>query len=59
MKLENFIEEFNGAPYDIFEFADVAETVEDDKALVEAAYNLLEARRKFIRALDRVDVEMG
>lgn len=59
MNLKFFQREYDGAPFDIFEFADIAEEVEDDRMLSEAATELLGARTRFILALNAVNVEMG
>lgn len=58
MKLKQFVEENNGAPYDLEEFAQIAKKVTDDE-IGESAKAFLEAMYKFQNDLEYVDVEMG
>lgn len=57
--LEEFQENYDGAPYELCEFADGASEVTDCPELKEAADAYLAAKRKFEIALSHVDVEIG
>ena len=59
MKLEEFKENYNYAPIDINEFAELASNVSDDKELAKAASKFLQAHDVFLRELSRVEVEIG
>lgn len=59
MNIEEFQEEHSGAPYELHEFAELAEDVEDAPDLVDAAVNYLQAREEFISALAEHGVEQG
>lgn len=59
MNIEEFQEEHSGAPYELHEFAELAEDVEDAPDLVEAATAYLQAREEFINALAEHGVEQG
>ena len=59
MNIEEFQEEHSGAPYELHEFAELAEDLEDAPDLVEAAANFLQAREDFINALSEHGVEQG
>lgn len=59
MNIEEFQEEHSGAPYELHEFAELAEDLEDAPDLSEAASNFLQARRDFIDALSEHGVEQG
>jgi len=55
MTVEEFMEQFNGAPYDDQELAEVASKVEGD--LGDAAEQFLDALRDFHSALDEIGFE--
>lgn len=59
MTLEKFQEEFNGAPYDLIEFAEVAAKLVDCPKLADAADDYMGAMRNFIRVLNENQVEVG
>ena len=59
MNIEEFQEEHSGAPYELQEFAELAEDLEDAPDLVEAASNYLQAREEFINALAEHGIEQG
>ena len=57
--IEEFVEEFSGAPYELHEFAEGAVDVEDCPELVEAAQAYLDAKEAFENALEEQGVERG
>jgi len=59
MKLDKFIEHFNYASLELYEFAEEASKVIDAPNLKKAAKNYLEAKENFNDALDEVGVEIG
>lgn len=59
MKLEEYVEQYNEAPYELYEFAEGAVDVTDAPELSKAAQAYLEARRAFQIALSYADVEQG
>ena len=52
-RIEEFVEEYSGAPYELHEF------VEDCPDLVEAAQAYLDAKEAFINMLEEHGVEQG
>ena len=56
---KELLEQYNFAPYDIFEIAEIVENVTDDKELAIEAKTLLEAQRKFKSSLDSIGFEFG
>jgi hypothetical protein len=59
MTLDDYKEEYDGAPIDIFEFAYGATQVTDSPALSNAAQALLEAHQAFQNALGSAGIEQG
>jgi len=59
MKFEEFEEDYNYAPLTLEEFAQGAETVEDDAHLREAAIRFLAVKEEFEDALTDAGIEMG
>ena len=59
MTLDQFIDTYHNAPYEVEDFACAAEQVTDCEDLSTAAQQYLLAPSAFRRALDRVDVEIG
>ena len=57
--IEEFVEEFSGAPYELHEFAENAIDIEDCSELVEAAQAYLDAKEAFENALEEQGVEIG
>ena len=57
--IEEFVEEFSGAPYELHEFAEGAVDVEDCPDLVEAAQAYLDAKEAFESMLEEHGVEQG
>jgi ribosome maturation factor RimP len=58
-RIEEFVEEYSGAPYELHEFAEGAVDVEDCPDLVEAAQAYLDAKEAFINMLEEHGVEQG
>lgn len=54
---KDFLEKYDGAPFDTDELAEVALKVEGE--LGEAALNYLKAERKFKAALEKIGFEWG
>jgi hypothetical protein len=59
MKFFEFEEDYNNAPYDLEEFAQGAEDVEDKPELAQAANEFLKAKQAFEDALEDAGIEMG
>lgn len=59
MTLDEYIDDYNQAPYDLTEFADGAKKIEDCPELADAAKAFLDAQRRFQDLLDAYDVEIG
>lgn len=57
--IEEFFEEFSGAPYELHEFAEGALEIEDCAELVESAQAYLDAREAFKNMLEEHGVEQG
>ena len=57
--IEEFVEEYSGAPYELHEVAEGAIEVEDCDDLVEAAQNFLDAKQAFENALEERGVLLG
>ncbi len=57
--IEEFVEEFSGAPYELHEFAEGAIDVEDCDELVLAAQRYIDAKFAFEQALEEQGVEIG
>ena len=58
MTLNKFIKEYNGAPYELRDFAVAAKDVKHTQ-LKEAAEAFLEAQEDFISILNNLGVELG
>lgn len=59
MKMQKFIDSYNGAPLEMYEFACLGQQVEDDEAFRKAAEAFVAACDEFSYALDAVGVEIG
>ena len=60
MNVEEFVEEYSGAPYDLFEVADAAcALVGEPSELTDAAVMLLSARTRFVEVLGEIGYELG
>ena len=59
MLLEEFKEHYDGAPLELYEFAEKASDVEDAEDLQEAAEQFLFAKRTFERMLEEYEIEVG
>ena len=59
IKLATFVEQYNEAPFDFDEYAELAADVTDCPKLVAAANQYTEAKNKFEKALQDVGVEIG
>ena len=57
--LEEFQEEFNGAPFELSDFAEAATDIEDCEQLVTAARDFLHSKEVFEAALQANGVEVG
>ena len=57
--IEEFVEEFSGAPYELHELADEAIGIEDCDELALAAQRYLDAKFAFEQALEEQGVEIG
>ena len=51
--------QYDGAPYELYEFAEGAIHVTDNEELSNAATAYLEARQAFLEALAEADIEQG
>ena len=58
MTEQEFIENYDQAPYELYEFADAAAGVEDNDELATAANRYLEARETFENLLTNI-IEIG
>jgi hypothetical protein len=59
MTLDDFIDQFSGAPYELSEFASAAEDIEDCEELAQAAKAFLDAQQRFQDLLEAYDVQLG
>lgn len=59
MKLEEYVEQFNGAPYDLLEFAHGAAAVQDNEQFRDAARRYILATNDFENMLATLDIEIG
>ena len=59
MLLEEYVEDYNFAPYELSEFADGARYVTDCPELKEAAIEYLAAKHALLNALLEAGVELG
>lgn len=59
MKLEEFKEHFNYAPYDLHEFAYELCSVEDCQELSDAAQSYIDARASLQDLMERYEIELG
>jgi hypothetical protein len=59
VKLEEFREQYNYAPFELYEFAQQASKVKDCYYLSESADDYLRAKRKFKEALEYYEIEVG
>lgn len=59
MKLNKYINEYNGAPFQDCEFAELGLKVKDNPEFVQVCENFLNARAEFYATLDTIGVEMG
>jgi len=59
VKLSKFKKDFDGAPFLLEEFAELAEKVTDCTNLKEAAQEFLEAKEEFERQLECAGVGIG
>lgn len=57
--LEEFIEEFNGAPFELHDFAEAAAEIEDCDPLATAARDYEHAKEVFETTLKQYGVEIG
>lgn len=57
--LEEYQEEFNGAPFELADFADAAAEIEDCEELSTAANDFLHAKEVFEKALHDHGIEIG
>ena len=57
--LEEFQEDFNGAPFELIDFADAAADVEDCEPLSMAARDFIHAKEVFESTLEHFGVEVG
>lgn len=57
--LEEFVEEFNGAPFELADFAEGAAEIEDCEELSTAASDFLHAKEVFENALNTHGIEVG
>ena len=59
MTVEDFLDEFNNAPYGVSEVAGIASKIHDDNELSQCARALEKAETAFLQQLDRVGFEFG
>lgn len=57
--IEEFVEEFSGAPYELHEFAEGAVDIEDCDELVLVAQRFIDAKFAFEQVLEEHGVEVG
>ncbi len=57
--LEEFQEDFNGAPFELADFAEAAAEIEDCDTLASVASDFLHAKEVFEKALKEHGVEVG
>ena len=57
--LEEFQEDFNGAPFDLSDFAEAAVDIEDCDAIAVAARDFLHAKEVFETTLEQYGIEVG
>jgi hypothetical protein len=59
MTTDEFVEQYNGAPYELEEFAQGAAKVEDNNRLLDAAECFLAAKAVFEEELETAGVQIG
>ncbi len=59
MRTKEFKDTYDGAPYDVYEIAEGAATVEDNPRLAKAGLALVAAHEDFLSALEEVGVEVA
>jgi hypothetical protein len=56
---KKYLEDYDGAPYDLDEFATGAEEVNDNDSLKKSATEFLRAKEVFEQELEKIGLEMG
>ena len=59
MLQKDFVNDFNKAPYDLYEFAVIATDITDNINLKIAADNLIYAQAEFEKRLNEIGLEVG
>ena len=59
MRLKEYKENYNNAPYELYEFAEEAEKIDDCYELSKAAYDYREAMIIFREILEKYGIEVG
>lgn len=59
MKLIDFLEEFDDAPFTLEEFAEIAAEIEDDAMLQMTAKDFIEVRHEFLNLLEERGIKLG
>ena len=59
MTYDEFMRDFDGAPYDVIEVAQIASRIEDNEEIKELAENLCNAQDNFLGFLEKNNYEFG